>query len=103
MLEPCYDTSSLKDGEYENGEIIRLDPESALGVALLSEVWLNWPLDAQRRWKSIMVLPDIRFVGTIMSPVRQQIEVTIVSRQHVPGMGIHAEFCVTLSNFQRFV
>ena len=103
MSEPCYDVSSLKTGEYEFGEVIRLNPNSVLGTALLSEPWLNWSSEAQRRWKSIMRLPEIRFVGTVLSATRQQVEVTIISHQHVPTMGLHAEFCVTLADFQRFL
>ena len=45
----------------------------------------------------------VHFVGTILSATRQQIEITIVSRQHIPDMGVHAEFCVTLANFHRFL
>ena len=103
MLKPCYDTASLKTGEYDYGEIIRLDPNSTLGVALLNETWLNWSAIDQDRWKLIMGLPEIRFMGTILSPVRQQIEVTIISRQPIPTMGVHAEFCVTLADFHRFL
>ena len=103
MSGPCYEKTSLKTGEYEFGEIIRLDPNSALGNALLTETWLNWSNAGQNKWKSIMGLPEIHFVGTILSPMRQQVEVTIISRQHIPNMGVHAEFCVTLANFHRFL
>ena len=103
MSGPCYDISSLKTGEYDFGEVVRLNPDSVLGAALISEPWLNWSSGAQRQWKSIMISPEIHFVGTVLSVTRQQVEVTIISRQHVPNMGLHAEFCVTLANFQRFL
>ena len=103
MLRPCYDTVPLDTGDYIDGEVYVLDPLSTLGRAIMDETWLNMAMGTQTRWKEIMTMPSVYLLGTVLSIPRQQVELTIASRQAIPGMGVYAKFCVTLAHFNRFL
>ena len=92
----------LTDNQYEDGEIYQLDPSSALGQALLSEQWLNIPSDHRIYWLSEMYSPRVKFVGTVLSQMRQQVELTFIYRNSIGNTGHEVSFCVSLENFSRF-
>ena len=97
-------TRSLGASEYRDGEVHDLNApnRAVLRTALMQEDWLNMSDATRRYWLQLMTSESVRFVGTVISLVRSQIEITIVfSEAHplYPGM---VSFCVTLSNFWRF-
>ena len=93
----------LTDNQYDDGELHQLNPTNALGQSLLSERWLNLPLSHQTYWTSEMYSPRVKFVGTVLSSVRQQVELTFIYRDSIGNTGHQVSFCVSLSNFSRFL
>lgn len=93
----------LSDDQYDDGELYRLDIASPLGQALLSERWLNLPLNQQLYWLSEVYSPRVKFVGTVLSRVRAQVELTFIYRDSIGNTGHQVSFCVSLPNFQRFL
>ena len=74
-----------------------LDPRTALGRALLGEVWLNFDKDGQDYWIYRLRTGVIQ-CNTYLCPSRRQVEVEIELHP-----GEFAYFCVTLSNMDRFL
>ena len=103
MGSPCLSSRPLLGSEYTDGQIydLHLDERSALKMALLQENWINLA-DSQPHWIDLMQSDQVKFVGTIVSVRRQQIQVTIIFKQLHPVYGGLVEFCVTLLNFRRF-
>ena len=73
-----------------------LDPTSPVGIALLSEPWLNWEDYARLYWIHRLNAGVINCVTNI-SALRGQIEVVIEMHP-----GETAYFCVTLARMERF-
>ena len=92
----------LTGNQYDDGEIYPLDITSPLGQALLLEQWLNLPSSHQAYWISEMYSPRVKFVGTVLSRVRQQVELTYVYRDSIGNTGHRVSFCVSLPDFSRF-
>ena len=92
----------LTDNQYDDGEIYQMDPSSDLGRALLSEPWLNMPSNHRDYWISEMYSPRVKFVGTVLSQMRQQVELTYIYRDSIGNTGHEVAFCVSLANFSRF-
>ena len=93
-----FSTARLGDGEYEFGEIVSLAETPVLTQALLNERWENHNLVAEAHWKAVIQSDRVRFVGTVLSDVRRQIELTVVFRDPERV----ETFCVTLGNYNRF-
>ena len=103
MILPSYSREPFSSQDYDDGEIYPLDDESRLGQALLRERWLNMDSSEQAYWLGLMRSPSARFVGTIVSSRRRQVELTLCFRDPQPRVGLFATVCVTLAQFQRFV
>ena len=101
-MAPSLSREPFGDGDYDDGEIKELRPGSPLWHALTGEPWLNWPYEHQCMWKLRMRQP-LKFLGTILSPVRQQIEVTLIYQDNVGCSAGMDTVTVTLSEFQRFL
>ena len=93
----------LSDNEYDDGELYQLDVSNSLGQALLSERWLNLPLQHQIYWLSEVYSPRVKFVGTVLSRVRQQVELTYIYHDSIGNTGHQVSFCVSLPDFHRFL
>ena len=93
-----FSTARLGDGEYEFGEILSLVETPILTEALLHERWENHDLAAEAYWKATIQSDRVRFVGTVLSDVRRQIELTVVFREPERV----ETFCVTLGDYNRF-
>lgn len=93
----------LSDNQYDDGELYRLDLSNPLGQALLAERWLNMPLNHQTYWLSELYSPRIKFVGTVLSRVRKQVELTYIYHDRIGNTGHQVSFCVSLPNFSRFL
>ena len=103
MILPSYSREPFTSADYLDGEIYRLEEESILGQAILCERWLNMTTAEQSRWVNLMRSPVTRFAGTILSPNRQQVELTLCFYRPLPEIGMHATVCITLAQFQRFL
>ena len=88
----------LGDDEYENGTIVPLTETPVLTLALLTERWENFDQNDETHWKSVIQSDAPRFVGTVLSDVRRQVEITVVYRS--PHRVV--TFCVTLGDYSRF-
>ena len=104
MIVPSLSTRDLSDGEYHDGELHCLHSADrvVLKHALLWEPWLNVSDDTRNHWLALMHSSNARFVGTIISRPRQQIEISVVFAQPHPVYGGVGTICVTLSQFSRF-
>ena len=88
-------------GDYNDGEIHPLLVGSTLWQALVNELWLNWSLSQQDMWKWRLQQP-LKFVGTVLSHTRQQIEITMVYQDNTGISSGMDTVTVTLANFSRF-
>jgi len=104
MLSPSMSSRPLDGSEYTDGEIYDIDTPSRalLRIALIDEPWANMSDLSRQTWLDLMFSDATRFVGTVLSAVRAQVEVTIVFNQPHPQYGGMVAFCVTLFRFQRF-
>ena len=103
MGSPCLSSRPLLGSEYTDGQIYDLHSEerSELKAALLNEEWINLA-ESREGWLGLMLSGQVKFVGTIVSVRRQQVQVTIIFKESHPVFGGLVEFCVTLMNFHRF-
>ena len=103
MIGPCLSSRPLSGSEYTDGQIYSIDDDSrvTLRVALLSEPWINLA-ESQSDLLRLMLSDEAKFVGTMVSVRRQQVQVTIIFKQMHAVYGGQAEFCVTLMDFHRF-
>ena len=103
MGSPCLSSKPLLGSEYTDGQIHDLHSEgrSELKAALLTEEWINLA-ESREGWIRLMLSEQAKFVGTIVSVRRQQVQVTIIFKQLHPVFGGLVEFCVTLVDFRRF-
>ena len=91
------------DGDYLDGEIYPLRPNSILWTALTSEPWLNCSPATQNQYLALLLSPHY-FAGTIISGSRRQVELTIIPFQEAsmtPG-NVHV-ISISLGNFRRFL
>ena len=104
MIIPSLSTRELSAGEYHDGELhcLHATSRTVLKTALLGEPWLNVSDDTRNHWLALMRSPSVRFVGTVISRPRQQVEVSVVFSQPHPVYGGVGSICVTLSHFSRF-
>ena len=96
-----YGTHPLGDDEYSDGEVYPLDQTSELGRALLEEPWLNMTSAQREKWVGMILNGQCRFVGTVWSNIRLQVELTLIFTDS-SLYGGSVTFCVTLSNPHRF-
>ena len=89
----------LEDDEYEDGEVYPINFNTGIGKAIAEEEWLNISDDHRNYWLAVMRSNRIRFVGTVLSKKRKQVEITIVFRDAQSGM---VNFCITLEDIDRF-
>ena len=104
LMSQSMSTEPLSSGEYSDGEIYSLwAPERVILMhAILTEPWLNMSAETRKNWLILIQSPYVRFVGTVLSRARQQVEITIVFHQPHPVHGCITELCVSLIEFQRF-
>ena len=103
MIFPSYSREPFVTGDYADGEIYPLDEASELGQAILRERWLNVTTAEQADWRALLRVPTVRFVGTVISSRRQQVELTVCFQQPHPVYGLYASISITLARFQRFL
>ena len=96
-------TSELGDGEYENGELIPVSMTDPLVRAIMYEPWLNVPDGLRAHWLSEMSSPRIKFIGTVLSRVRKQVELTLIYRDQTGATSHQRSICISLSHFERFL
>ena len=96
-----FSLSPLGDNEYDDGEVYRLDQTTELGRAIMHEQWLNMTTRHRSYWLSVINSGRCRFVGTVWSSVRRQVELTLIFNDST-FLGGSTVFCITLSNPSRF-
>ena len=92
----------LGDDEYEDGELYVLSLATPLGRAITSERWLNVDQTVQAFWLNEMASPRVKFIGTVLSRVRQQVELSIIYYDGAGNTGQKRSFCISLADFGRF-
>ena len=104
MVTPSLSTRRLGDNEYHDGELHDLHSEdrAILKHALLYEPWVNVSEETKTYWLNLIYSANTRFVGTVISRPRQQIEVSVIFSRPHPVHGGMGSICVTLSHFARF-
>ena len=104
MTVPCLSTRALGDNDYVDGQIYDLFAvtRSVLKDAILGEQWINMSWETRQQWISLMFSPTVRFVGTVVSRSRQQVEVSVMFRTWHPVHGAMVSFVLTLGDFHRF-
>ena len=97
-------TQPLEGDDFEDGEIysLELPSRSILRQAIQNEMWLNMALETRQYWLDLMSSARVRFVGTVVSHARRQVEITIVFSEDHPLFGGMVAFCVSLVAFHRF-
>ena len=104
MLSPSMSSRPLDGSEYTDGEVydINTPGRALLRNALIEESWVNMSESSRQAWLDLMFSDMVRFVGTVLSAVRSQVEITIVFNEPHPLYGGMVSFCVTLFRFWRF-
>ena len=102
-ITPSMSMKELGDHEYDDGELYPLTPTNALGRAITSERWLNVAPACQSYWLAEISSPRVKFVGTVLSRVRQQVELHVIYYDRSGNTGHQRSFCITLENFGRFL
>ena len=104
MVRPSMSPRPLNGTDYVDGEIydLNLPSRAILREALLNEQWANMSTYSRQHWLGLMFSSTVRFVGTVLSPIRRQVEITIVFEQRHPVYGRIVAFCVTPFDFHRF-
>ena len=93
----------LQDGDYEDGELNKVMVGTPMWHALFQEKWENFTIDEQRRMVARLRQPTY-YVGTIVSRSRLQIEVTCITLNTSTGGPKETfTFCITVSDFNRFI
>ena len=100
---PSMSLRELGDDEYLDGELYGLSLANPLGRAITSERWLNMPEARQSFWLNEFSSPRVKFVGTVLSPMRQQVELTVLYYDSAGNTGHKVSFCITLNDFNRFM
>ena len=97
-------STPLQCSEYCDGEIydIHAPGRQELKEAITTELWLNLSPQTRDYWLAIMQSDLVRFVGTVISRSRCQIEITIRFRERHAVHGYMESFCITLQQFNRF-
>ena len=103
MLAPSLSRRPFESNDISDGEIYPLTSDSPLWGPLMTENWLNWPQDMQQMWQHKMRHSDLRFLGYMLSPSRQQVEVTLVYPPSATSAGGIEHAVVTLRDFNRFI
>ena len=92
------------DGDYDDGEIYRLEPGTVLDQAIRNEQWLNYPDETRRKWLRLMNSSSVVFLGTVVSRPRRQIELTIVLElPQAQNRRWTTSVIVELNDFDRFL
>ena len=94
----------LSGADYHDGEIYdwNLPSRAILRDALLNEHWANMSECSRLHWLGIINSSSVRFVGTVISRTRLQVEITIVFDRPHPVYDDMVAFCVTPLAFHRF-
>ena len=88
--------------DYEDGEIHRWIPGSPLWLAPTTEPWLNCS-PATRDYFVDRLHASHRFSGTVLSRVRQQVELTYIPHGDPPmTSGPMKLIAISLANLHRF-
>ena len=88
--------SPLSEEEYATLVTYELDVNSPLGIAILSERWINMEQTRQLFWLQVLAYGVIN-CGVTVCPSREQIEIEV---ELEPGQSV--AFCITLARFERF-
>ena len=102
-IAPSMSLRELGDDEYDDGEVYGLTLTTPLGRAITSERWLNMDPARQAFWLNEISTPRVKFVGTVLSPQRQQVELTVIYYDSAGNTGHRVSFCITLNDFNRFI
>ena len=102
-IKPSMSKECLQDGDYEDGEIYKVMVGTPMWQAVFQEKWENFTIDEQQQMVARLRQPTY-YLGTIVSRSRLQIEVTCITLNTTTG-GPHEtfSFCITVSDFHRFV
>ena len=104
MVVPSLSKQPLGANDYCDGEIYDLYDinRRELCAAILEELWLNVSPDFQHHWLSIIQSSLVRFVGTVVSRSRCQVEITVRFKAPHAVHGHMSSFCISLDRFNRF-
>lgn len=96
-------TKELREGEYENGDLVPLSNTTLLGQAIVSETWLNMDDQFRDHWLRELSSLRVKFAGTVISAARKQVELSLVYRGDDNETSHIVSFCISLANFERFL
>ena len=95
--------AAFGDGDYSDGEVKKLTVGSPLWNALHDEIWINCSPTTRQEYLEKLHQP-LYFAGTIVSVVRQQIELTVVPYNAAgTGPGCLEEIAISLTDVNRFL
>ena len=100
---PSYSTAPLGDNEYEDGELVPISSTTVLGRAVMFDPWLNFTPAQHAFWLNEISSPQVKFVGTVLSAARKQVELHIIYRNQAGETSYEEKFCITLPGFERFL
>ena len=104
MVVPSLRTRPLQESEYCDGEVYDINEPNRqeLKQAIMTEIWMNVSSESRHYWLLMIESDLVRFVGTVVSRTRCQIELTLVFKRRHSVHGSMHSFCITLSDFRRF-
>ena len=94
----------LTDTEHEELVMKPLQETPLRYWALLNERWLNFSEEAQAYFVDVLLNDTkVAYKGSILSPTRRQIEITLLFNEPNPCGADRCRFCVTLDSFEQLM
>ena len=102
--DPIMSNAPLSEAEHNELVMKPLQETPLRYWALLNDRWLNFSEEAQAYFVDVL-LNDTRvaYKGSILSPTRRQVEVTLLFNESSPCGADRVHFCVTLECFDQLV
>ena len=101
---PVMSNAPLSDTEH-NDLIMKPLQETPLRYwALLNDRWLNFSEESQAYFIDVLLTDTkVAYKGSILSPTRRQIEITLLFNEPNPCGADRVRFCVTLECFDQLM
>ena len=94
----------LSDTEHEELVMKPLQETPLRYWALLNDRWLNFSEEAQAYFIDVLLNDTkVAYKGSILSPTRRQVEITLLFNEPNPCGADRVRFCVTLECFEQLM
>ena len=102
--EPVMSNAPLSDAEHHELVMKPLRETPLRYWSLLNDRWLNFSEEAQAYFIDVLLRDDkVAYKGSVLSPTRKQIEITLLFNEPNPCGADSVRFCVTVDRFEQLL